>query len=282
MSNQFKCLVNQISLIRLSISDHKSSYDLLSTWHQNSRPEALGNEKFSCHAKISGGEKAHQFTSQKTDAISRMSIIIASWMASIACHHVLSYCSSIFFPFANKSISEMLDSFVFFELFHLMLSTVAELMLLGFISLLLTVFQGVISNICISPSLSSHMLPCKREESSATGQIHHGQLAVNHKRLLSEGSGSGYCLRQVPLFSLLEWNEEFIFFQFYFHFYIIFLFCYQGKIPLLSLEALHQLHIFIFVLAVVHVIFCATTMVLGGAKVSQPLYNSLPLAHIFY
>lgn len=61
--------------------------------------------------------------------------------------------------------------------------------------------------------------------------------------------------------------------------------------PLLSLEALHQLHIFIFVLAIVHVVFCATTMVLGAAKVAlhfQPLYIHcykygpflFPIAHI--
>lgn len=41
----------------------------------------------------------------------------------------------------------------------------------------------------------------------------------------------------------------------------------QGKVPLLSLEGLHHLHIFIFVLAVVHVVFCVTTMILGGARV---------------
>ena len=45
-------------------------------------------------------------------------------------------------------------------------------------------------------------------------------------------------------------------------------FLFQGKVPLLSIEALHHLHIFIFVLALVHVIFCAITMVLGGIKVS--------------
>lgn len=44
--------------------------------------------------------------------------------------------------------------------------------------------------------------------------------------------------------------------------------CVQGQVPLLSIEALHQLHMFVFVLAVVHVIFCVSTMVLGGAKVS--------------
>jgi hypothetical protein len=41
----------------------------------------------------------------------------------------------------------------------------------------------------------------------------------------------------------------------------------QGKVPLLSLEATHQLHIFIFVLAITHVIFSVTTMLLGGAQV---------------
>jgi hypothetical protein len=42
---------------------------------------------------------------------------------------------------------------------------------------------------------------------------------------------------------------------------------FQGDVPLLSLEALHQLHIFIFVLGLVHVVICATTILLGGAKV---------------
>jgi len=49
----------------------------------------------------------------------------------------------------------------------------------------------------------------------------------------------------------------------------------QGQVPLVSVEALHQLHIFIFVLAVFHVIFCASTMVLGGARV-------IPLAFIAF
>ncbi|CAK9155005.1 unnamed protein product [Ilex paraguariensis] len=43
----------------------------------------------------------------------------------------------------------------------------------------------------------------------------------------------------------------------------------QGKVPLLSRKALDDMHIFVFVLALVHVVFCATTMVLGGAKIRQ-------------
>ncbi|CAL9183910.1 unnamed protein product [Musa hybrid cultivar] len=117
-----------------------------------------------------------------------------------------------------------------------------ELMLLGFISLLLTVFQSLISNICIPKSVSSYMLPCKVEKSTSVQEIYHGMGFYyghrwNKRRLLSSGSSSGFCLS-------------------------------KGKVPLLSLEALHQLHIFIFVLAVVHVVFSASTMVLGGAKAS--------------
>ncbi|KAJ4799193.1 MLO-like protein [Rhynchospora pubera] len=96
-----------------------------------------------------------------------------------------------------------------------------ELMLLGFISLLLTVSQGLISNICVPKMVSSRMLPCKEEAIKPSNAV-----------------GNESCPK-------------------------------GGEVPLLSLEALHQLHIFIFVLAVVHVVFCATTMVLGGAKIKR-------------
>uniref|UniRef100_A0A9I9DRJ4 MLO-like protein n=1 Tax=Cucumis melo TaxID=3656 RepID=A0A9I9DRJ4_CUCME len=42
-----------------------------------------------------------------------------------------------------------------------------------------------------------------------------------------------------------------------------------NKVPLLSLEALHHLHIFIFILAIVHVTFCVLTVVFGGLKIRQ-------------
>ncbi|XP_008798739.2 MLO-like protein 13 [Phoenix dactylifera] len=126
-------------------------------------------------------------------------------------------------------------------LFEALQKVKEELMLLGFISLLLTVFQGSISNICIPESVSTHMLPCKKEGLTSAQENYHGKnfyhgRTWNKRRLLAEGASSDHCTS-------------------------------KGKVPLLSLEALHQLHIFIFVLAVVHVVFCATTMVLGGAKI---------------
>ncbi|KAK8542880.1 hypothetical protein V6N13_136568 [Hibiscus sabdariffa] len=136
-------------------------------------------------------------------------------------------------------------------LFEALLKVKEELMLLGFISLLLTVFQSVISKICVSRGVLTSMLPCKLEDNKETGEgsnhtetTSHFQkyfastLAGSTRHLLAEESTSnlGYCAK-------------------------------KGKVPLLSVEALHQLHIFIFVLATVHVVFCVLTVSIGGLKI---------------
>ncbi|KAG6668889.1 MLO-like protein 1 [Carya illinoinensis] len=125
-----------------------------------------------------------------------------------------------------------------------------ELMLLGFISLLLTVFQDRIAKICISEVLANKWLPCKKEKddpSSSSSSTAHFQTFFKYpsfvlpgtaRRLLDKASGSAES-------------------------------CAKGKVPMLSLEALHHLHIFIFVLAVVHVTFSALTILFGGAKIRQ-------------
>ncbi|XP_062095697.1 MLO-like protein 13 [Humulus lupulus] len=146
-----------------------------------------------------------------------------TWVVAVVCFVIvlISLC-------AERSLHK-LGKFLLREkqdaLFEALQKLKEELMLLGFISLLLTVFQNLISKICIPSHVADDMLPCKRHTSENN---HHG------RRLLSEG-GSGHCK--------------------------------TGKVQMLSLEALHHLHIFIFVLAVVHVVFCVTTMVLGGAKI---------------
>ncbi|TVU08142.1 hypothetical protein EJB05_41531 [Eragrostis curvula] len=93
-----------------------------------------------------------------------------------------------------------------------------ELMLLGFISFLLSLSQGFIVHICIPETATRFMLPCKKDESSE--------------------EKTNICKK-------------------------------KGDVPLLSLEALHQLHIFIFVLGLVHLLFCAATILLGGAKMRR-------------
>ncbi|XP_017977441.1 PREDICTED: MLO-like protein 1 [Theobroma cacao] len=139
-------------------------------------------------------------------------------------------------------------------LFEALLKVKEELMLLGFISLLLTVFQSAISKICISKEAVTSMLPCKIEGNKETAEHSNSTATTSHfqkyfaftlsggtRRLLAETSSAsqmGYC------------GEK-------------------NKVPLLSVEALHHLHIFIFVLAIVHVTFCVLTVSFGGLRIRQ-------------
>lgn len=122
-------------------------------------------------------------------------------------------------------------------LFEALQKVKEELMLLGFISLMLTVLQGAISKVCMPREFVRHMLPCEREEPTCPSTSEHvGRL----RRMLSEMAGSqkAFCAS-------------------------------KDKVPFLSIEALHHLHIFIFVLAVVHVTFSVLTIVFGGARIRQ-------------
>ncbi|KAG9445567.1 hypothetical protein H6P81_011695 [Aristolochia fimbriata] len=117
-----------------------------------------------------------------------------------------------------------------------------ELMLLGFISLLLTVFQGPITRICVPVDLTKHLFPCKKPTQNTDGETVHFQTLIHSvfssgRHLLAETSSESHCA--------------------------------VGKVPVISSEALHQLHIFIFVLAITHVVFCLVTVILGGAKIQR-------------
>lgn len=79
---------------------------------------------------------------------------------------------------------------------------VAELMLLGFISLLLTVFQNVITKICVNEGVIRHLLPCKlpssESESEGEPSSNSTEITSHIGRLLAEGSQvNGYCAAKV-------------------------------------------------------------------------------------
>ncbi|EYU36622.1 hypothetical protein ABFS82_14G285100 [Erythranthe guttata] len=120
-----------------------------------------------------------------------------------------------------------------------------ELMLLGFISLLLTVLQDSISKICIPKNVMNHWLPCNPDKAvkSESHLADSSFFLPGARRLLAAAAseGVGYCEA-------------------------------KGKAPLLSLKALHDLHIFIFVLAVSHFVFSALTILFGGLKIQQWSY----------
>ncbi|XP_048227578.1 MLO-like protein 13 isoform X2 [Ricinus communis] len=159
-----------------------------------------------------------------------------TWVVAVVCFVIV--LMSLFAERALHKLGKWLNKKKQEALFEALQKLKEELMLLGFISLLLTVTQNAISRICIPPQFASVMLPCKRETESRNHGEHFHQALNSRRRLLSASSNAAHC-------------------------------SHEGTVQLFSLEALHQLHIFIFVLAVVHVIFCASTMVLGGARIRQ-------------
>uniref|UniRef100_A0A1D1XFL1 MLO-like protein n=1 Tax=Anthurium amnicola TaxID=1678845 RepID=A0A1D1XFL1_9ARAE len=128
-------------------------------------------------------------------------------------------------------------------LFEALEKVKAELMVLGFISLLLTFGQSYIAKICIPEKAADTMLPCriKGTEERETGEEHRRRFLFSllhmdsSRRILSEGSSGSSCA--------------------------------GGKVSLISVDGIHQLHIFIFFLAVFHVVYSAVTMALGRAKI---------------
>ncbi|XP_057964691.1 MLO-like protein 1 [Malania oleifera] len=155
-----------------------------------------------------------------------------TWVVAAVCTVIvlISLAAERFLHYSGKYLKKKKQK----PLFEALQKIKEELMLLGFISLLLTVFRGSISKICIPKDLSDRWLPCNEKEEN-TGS------STTARHLLAEASAaasSGYCHQ-------------------------------KDKAPLLSITALHHLHIFIFVLAVVHVTFCALTILFGGAKVRQ-------------
>lgn len=111
-----------------------------------------------------------------------------------------------------------------------------ELMVLGFISLLLTFSQSYISKICIPSRVADTMLPCKPENNNPAPKEEHRRMLLwtDRRALLSDSSGET---------------------------------CKSGYEPLITVEAAHQLHILIFFLAVFHVLYSAITMMLGRLKI---------------
>ncbi|XP_021752618.1 MLO-like protein 1 [Chenopodium quinoa] len=163
-----------------------------------------------------------------------------SWVVAIVCmvFVLISLAAERLIHFTGKYLKKSNKK----PLYQALQKIKEELMLVGFISLLLTVFQGRIGRLCISHNLANKWLPCKKEPQA----VPHTHAAWRH--LLSESTDSTYCQQ-------------------------------QGKVPLLSVTALHHLHIFIFVLAVVHVIMCALTVLFGGFKIKSQWQTWEELIH---
>ncbi|XP_042444478.1 MLO-like protein 14 [Zingiber officinale] len=120
-----------------------------------------------------------------------------------------------------------------------------ELMLLGFISLLLTATSRSISKICINSKFySGKFSPCTRAEVDDTVKTENGP-AKEHKLL---GIFHHLSIKS----TLSEHNPKT---------------CSEGHEPFVSYEGLEQLHRFIFVMAITHVLYSCLTMLLAIVKI---------------
>ncbi|XP_039135401.1 MLO-like protein 14 [Dioscorea cayenensis subsp. rotundata] len=121
-----------------------------------------------------------------------------------------------------------------------------ELMLLGFISLLLTATSRTISSICIdSKFYNSNFSPCTRSEVDDSVESDSGS-PPERKQLME------YLFRHSMKRLLSESTHGT---------------CTEGYEPFVSYEGLEQLHRFIFVMAITHVSYSCLTMLLAIVKI---------------
>ncbi|XP_022765985.1 MLO-like protein 9 [Durio zibethinus] len=166
-----------------------------------------------------------------------------TWAVAVVCAVIIII--SIILEKVLHAIGELFEKGRKEALYEALQKVKNELMVLGFISLILTFGQSYISSICIPEEVADTMLFCpKRVDSTlhktqpkqesggeATG---HRRLLLYERRFLAGGGKARGCK--------------------------------PGRVPLISVNGLHQLHIFIFFLAVFHVLYSAITMMLGRLK----------------
>ncbi|KAJ9564662.1 hypothetical protein OSB04_000628 [Centaurea solstitialis] len=170
-------------------------------------------------------EGSRQLDQTPTWAVAGVCAIII--VISIALEKILHKLGKVFTEKRKKAMFEALEK------------VKAELMVLGFISLLLTFSQYYIAKICIPDSVADTMLPCPVRDKPPKDEEEEG-----HRRLLLS-----YDLRR----SLAEASSSSG--------------CKKGEVPIITVDGLHQLHILIFFLAVLHVAYSAVTMALGRLKI---------------
>ncbi|KAL0695369.1 hypothetical protein Bca4012_062549 [Brassica carinata] len=122
-----------------------------------------------------------------------------------------------------------------------------ELMLLGFISLLLTAISSTIANICVSSSFyDNRFVPCSRSE-----------IIEEHESTISSVKRTR--LTRSPFFHILRRRLVGIGETT----------CSEGHEPFVSYEGMEQLHRFIFIMAVTHVTYSCLTMLLAIVKIHR-------------
>ncbi|XP_022765350.1 MLO-like protein 6 [Durio zibethinus] len=165
-----------------------------------------------------------------------------TWAVAVVC--LLLVVISIFIEHAIHILGKWFKRRHKTALYEALEKVKAELMLMGFISFLLTVLQGPISDICIPTSLADTWHPCDKKTEDKIYRESSG-------RKLLEFSDDSITIPRRSLASKYDKCQE------------------KGKVAFVSSYGIHQLHIFIFVLAVSHILYCIITYALGRTKMRK-------------
>ncbi|XP_057782677.1 MLO-like protein 6 [Salvia miltiorrhiza] len=171
-----------------------------------------------------------------------------TWAVAVVCFILVAI--SIVIEYIIHLIAEWLKSKHKRALYEALEKVKSELMLLGFISLLLTVGQGPISEICISEEAAATWHPCNKKQEAKKYPLDKIE-AQTRRRLLMDSGGHADSFRRILAAGAPDKCAA------------------KGKVAFISSDGIHQLHIFIFVLAIFHVLYCITTLALGRAKMSR-------------
>ncbi|KAK9065721.1 hypothetical protein SSX86_015122 [Deinandra increscens subsp. villosa] len=195
-----------------------------------------------------GGSSSSERTLEETPTWSVALVCSVFIIISLIIEHGIHSLGKLFHKKQKKAMLEALEKMK------------AELMLLGFLSLLLTVGTKYVAKICVPEQIGYKMLPCKAKdvEDDYNENKNKNKLDVGDqsRKLLSlakemvfrrvlapasDSGGSSSCAK-VRMY---------------------------GMVPMISSSAVHQLHIFIFILAVFHVLYSVVIIALGLAKMKK-------------
>ncbi|CAN4120339.1 unnamed protein product [Withania somnifera] len=141
-----------------------------------------------------------------------------TWAVAVVCFALVAI--SIVIEFIIHLIGKWLKSKHKRALYEALEKIKSELMLLGFISLLLTVGQDPISNICVSEKIASTWHPCSKQKEAQKYKEVSDDLEGHRRRLLTANNGgvrrvlaaagTDKCTERVCIFFILHLSVVFV------------------------------------------------------------------------
>ncbi|GLU19022.1 hypothetical protein SLE2022_352920 [Rubroshorea leprosula] len=165
-----------------------------------------------------------------------------TWALATVCFIFIS--ASIFIEHMIHLISNWLKKHRRTALFEAVEKLKSVLMVLGLMSLILTVNQRGISKICVPTEVADNFLPCRRNTIKTTKAI------GSFEPIWANSIHSSFHQR---ILAVAESSTN----------------CPKGMTSLISPQGINQLSIFICVLAVMQIVYCVMTMALGRAKMRR-------------